>query len=144
MDYAVMNKNNKLCQSSIDTAIFNFHLIEFQRTIKASKCTHLNSIYRPIMLRKWADNLLWWRFSLSIAGQHWTLLCSHHELGWHGRFKFQWNSSLWAWIFLYIWTQQEGFCWLTHLTNIPPQNLSISAGGEAFSTCGDISDILEV
>ena len=100
--------------------------------------TYLDSINRPVMLWKWAHDLLWWRFSFPVTGEHRSLLCSNHKFGRHGRFKFQWHASLWTGIFFGIWTQWEGFSWFTHFAYVPPKNLPVCAGWETLSTWEDI------
>ena len=100
--------------------------------------TYLDSINRPVMLWKWAHNLLWWRFSFPVTGEHRSLLCSNHKFGRHGGFKFQWHASLWTGIFFGIWTQWERFGWLTHFTYVPPKNLPVCAGWETLSTWEEI------
>ena len=100
--------------------------------------SYLDSINRPVMLWKWAHNLLRWRFSFPITGEHRPLLCSNHKFRRHCGFKFQWHASLWTGIFLGIWTQWERFCWFTHFTYVPPKNLPVCAGWETLSTWEEI------
>ena len=106
--------NKKLSRSLIlngflKVVFFKMNLISknCEKTKKVvNNFSNLYSIHRPIMLRKWADNLLWWGFCLTVARQHWTLFGSNHKLSGHSWFKLQWNPSLRAGIFLYVWAQQ--------------------------------------